>query len=383
MSKFKVLLVPGSVGDGLDLYGEMLRLSNIGSNSDNIAFEVVQPNRSTEIDLVQLTRGDGKRFDCLHFLGHSDGQSFTLASGDVLTEDKILALCRDAGAKVLFMNACSSAALCQYAANTTVAVALAWAKEVVDSDAIVAAMRFYGALADYGDPWGSGLRRAYEAVGEKRSFLWFTDGEYVSQMIAPIIARLDRFDAERKEAFNLFSGRLDSIVQSLSDMGTQVMGSLSKVTQSYSKIRALLYAIAVLVVVTILFLAYSFATSAQTIPPNPTSLPGCDQSGGQPKKCQTPTVDIKTGTATEPTKPVETPTFVSTAIETQTPTETTIAPPGPTETATEAITDTPTPKPTLTKERSTNTPTSTYTPLPTVELPTVTPTPTETLDPCK
>ncbi len=373
MSKFKVLLVPGSVSDGLDLYGEMLRLSNIGSNSDNIAFEVVQLNRSTEIDLVQLTRGDGKRFDCLHFLGHSDGQSFTLASGDVLTEDKILALCRDAGAKVLFMNACSSAALCQYAANTTVAVALAWAKEGVDSDAIVAAKRFYGALSDLGDPWGSGLRRAYEAVGEKRYFLWLTDGEYVAQVIAPIIARLDRFDAERKEAFTLFSGRLDSIVQSLSDMGTQVMGSLSKVTQSYSKIRALLYAIAVLVVVTILFLAYSCATSAQTIP-------GCGPSGGSPDKCATP--DIKTGTATEPTKPVETPTFVSTAIETQTPTETTIASPGPTETATEAITDTPTPKPTLTKERSTSTPTSTYTPMPTVELPTVTPTPTEDLDPC-
>jgi hypothetical protein len=123
MTKFRVLVIPGRIDQGLDVLAEMLRLSNLGNNSINLSVEVVTPSRATELDLVNMFRVQGQKFDCLHFLGHSDGSTFELASGDVLTEDHILSLCKDAGAKVLFMNSCASAALCQYAVNTTVAVA--------------------------------------------------------------------------------------------------------------------------------------------------------------------------------------------------------------------------------------------------------------------
>lgn len=356
--KFKVLIIPGLIDDGLNLLSEAMRLGNMGANSQHISIEIMPPERSSEIDIVQLTRGEGRRFDCLHFLGHSDGETFQLASGDVLDEDKIIALCRDAGAKVLFLNACSSAALCQYAANTTVAVALAWAKEVVDGDAILAAMRFYGYLAEHGEPMAGGLRRAYEATGEQRSFLWFTDGQYVRDLIDPIIKRLDRFDVERREAFTSFSDRLDSIVQALAGVGEQMTNGLGKLTNSYSKIRVLLYAIAVLIVVALLALGYAYAASAQTIPD---PLPGCDQSGGQPKKCQTPTPAEETpffgGTI-----PMSTPTDTPTPRPTDTPMPTVELP---------TVTHTPTDEPT---EAPTPTPTDTPTPEPTVALPTVTPT---------
>ena len=379
--KFRVLVVPGGLDQGLNIAEEMLRLANLGNNSDHLYVETITPQRSKEIDIVDLLRGS--KFDCLHLLGHSDGETFTLASGDVLSEDKILALCRDAGAKCLFINSCSSAAICQYAANTTVAIALAWVGTVLDNDAIVAAIRFYGAIDGYGEPWGSGLRRAYESVGEKRRLLWLTDGEYVSNMIAPIISRLDRFDQERKDAFSLFGGKLESIIEKINNVSSSVSSGLSKVTESYSRIRVLLYAVAALVVTTIIFLAYTFIAQAQTIPPTP--LPGCGASGGQPAKCNTPTIiptDPPTSASTDPPRSTDTP---------EPPTSAPTDPPTiiPTEPPTSAPTNTPEP-PTNTPEPPTNTPrpTHTKTPRPTIiiELPTITPeppTPTKELPPCQ
>ena len=365
--KFRVLIIPGELDQGLSIAEEMLRLANLGSDSDRLYIETITPQRSKEIDIVDLLRGS--KFDCLHLLGHSDGETFTLASGDVLSEDKILALCRDAEAKCLFINSCLSAAICQYAANTTVAIALAWVGNVLDSDAIVAATRFYSAIDGYGEPWGSGLRRAYESVGEKRRLLWLTDGEYVSNMIAPIISRLDRFDQERKDAFSLFGGKLESIIEKINNVSSSVSSGLSKVTESYSRIRVLLYAVAALVVTTIIFLAYTFIAQAQTIPPTP--LPGCGASGGQPAKCNTPTIiptDPPTSAPTDPPRSTDTP-----EPPTSAPTDTPTKPP------TSAPTDTP--RPTHTK-----TPRPTETPTIIIELPTITPeppTPTKELPPCQ
>jgi len=365
--KFRVLIIPGELDQGLNITEEMLKLANLGSDSDRLYIETITPQRSKEIDIVDLLRKE--KFDCLHLLGHGDGETFTLASGDVLSEDKILALCRDAGAKCLFINSCSSAAICQYAANTTVAIALAWVGTVLDNDAIVAAIRFYGAIDGYGEPWGSGLRRAYESVGEKRRLLWLTDGEYVSNMIAPIISRLDRFDQERKDAFSLFGGKLESIIEKINNVSSSVSSGLSKVTESYSRIRVLLYAVAALVVTTIIFLAYTFIAQAQTIPP------GCGASGGQPAKCNTPTIiptDPPTNTPEPPTIiPTEPPTNIPTEPPTNTPEPPTNTPEPPTNT----------PRPTHTK-----TPRPTETPTIIIELPTITPeppTPTEELPPCQ
>lgn len=362
--KFRVLIVPGKIDGSLNIAEEMLRLANLGNNSDKLYVETITPQRSKEIDIVSLLQRS--KFDCIHLLGHSDGDTFELASGDILTDDHILALCKDAEAKVLFLNACSSAALCQYAVNTTIAVALAWVGPVVDDDAIVAALRFYNAIAGFGEPWGSGLRRAYEAVGEKRRLLWLTDGEYVSNMIAPIIARLDRFDQERKDAFGMFGGKLDSILDRIANMSQSVSSSLAKVTESYSKLRVLLYAIAIMVVVALLVLAYTFMAQAQTIPPLTVLPPGCSASGDQPSKCNT-------DTPIPPTAPPITDTPAPLPTDTPVP---------PTDTLTPLPTDTPVPRPTRTKEEPTSTPEPTDTPLPTVELPTLTPTETE-LPPCQ
>ena len=383
--KFRVLVIPGGLDQGLNIAEEMLRLANLGNNSDHLYVETITPQRSKEIDIVDLLRGS--KFDCLHFLGHSDGETFVLASGDVLSEDKILALCRDAGAKCLFFNSCSSAAICQYAVNTTVAIALAWVGPVLDNDAIVGAIRFYSAISGYGEPWGSGLRRAYESVGEKRRLLWLTDGEYVSNMIAPIISRLDRFDQERKDAFSLFGGKLESIIEKINSVSSSVSSGLAKVTESYSRIRIVLYAVAAALVATIIFLGYTFIAQAQTIPPTP--LPGCGASGGQPKKCNTPTMiptDPPTSAPTDPPRSTDTP---------EPPTSAPTDPPRSTDTPeppTSAPTDPPRPTDTPEPPTSTPRPTHTKTPRPTetptiiIELPTITPeppTPTKELPPCQ
>lgn len=380
MTKFRVLVIPGRIDQGLDVLAEMLRLSNLGNNSANLSVEVVTPSRATELDLVNLLRVQGQKFDCLHLLGHSDGSTFELASGDVLTEDHILSLCKDAGAKVLFMNSCASAALCQYAVNTTVAVALAWVGGVVDNDAIVAAIRFYSAISDLGDPWGSGLRRAYEAAGEKRRLLWLTDGEYVSQIVAPLVARLDAFDKERTEAFKRFGEKLDALADQSTATSTGLMAALATIkdqvqsrfvefSSSHKRLRVTLYAVLAIIVVIAALVAYSIMR-AQTVPPTPTLLPGCGASGGQPKKCDTDT-------------PIPTDTLASQATDTPQPTDTKEEPtptdtPQPTNTK-EEPTPTNTPRPTNTKEEPTPQPTDT--PLPTVELPTLTPTETE-IPPC-
>lgn len=444
---FRVLVIPGNKdarGSGLDFASEISIISNIsGLAPENLSVEIVLESEATELSLTNRFVVRGQQFDALHFLGHASSEGFPLPNGDFLNAPKLHQLANSAGAKLVFLNACSTGRLGQYLVNRKVSVCLAYAIDVLDSDAILTATRFYAALSRSNQPYTGGLREAYvTAAPEDGSLLWLTNGQYVNDIIAPLLARMESFDKERTEAFQRFEN-------SLNNLGTDSQKTLGLIERIEAKfittvetfkvshtslgrsVRQLMIAVIIAIIIgLVLFFVSSVygqtvpqptnqvtETPQQGRPPTDTPSSPCDNNQGQGKQpCPTPnsgTPDNATPTPVDtpepsipppdtPVPPTDTPTEVPpTDAPTEVPPTDTEVPPTDTQVP---PTDTPTQEPTATEVPptisptgvSTNTPaptntkrpkrTSTPTPFPTATpvppVPPIKSTPSPTLVPC-
>ncbi len=152
-----------------------------------------------EVDDRRLYRvAQDQRFDIVHFMLHGSIDDLTV-SGGRLTRNAVLQLVTLTGAKIVFLNACSSAGLGQMLVNAGVAVAIASVAEVGDSAAWQTAVTFYAELARCGD-----VSRAYKAacVGGDVLYVFLSDGGYAALMARPVLEELRglRGDMERSQA---------------------------------------------------------------------------------------------------------------------------------------------------------------------------------------
>lgn len=431
---FRVLVIPGNKdarGSGLDFASEISIISNIsGLAPENLSVEIVLESEATELSLTNRFVVRGQQFDALHFLGHASSEGFPLPNGDFLNAPKLHQLANSAGAKLVFLNACSTGRLGQYLVNRKVSVCLAYAIDVLDSDAILTATRFYAALSRSHQPYTGGLREAYVASApEDGSLLWLTNGQYVSDIIAPLLARMDSFDKERTEAFQRFE-------KSLNNLGTDSQKTLGLIERIEAKfittvetfklshsslgrsVRQLMIAVIIAIIIG-LVLFFVSSVYGQTVPqptsqvtetpqgrpPTDTPSSPCDNNQGQGKQpCPTTISGTPDNATPTPVDTPEPPTDTPTEVPTDTPVPPTDTPVPPTEVPTDTPTQEPTatvvlptptpeisptgvstntPAPTNTKRpRRTSTPTPFPTATPVPPVPPIKSTPTPTLVPC-
>lgn len=351
MAPFRVLVIPGQ-SVALDLLSELVALASISTQNDQLLIEILPPAEASELRLARKLTGETDHYDGLHFLGHADSDAFTLANGDRLTGTRLLQLCTDARAKFVFLNACTTAKLAQYLVNRKLAAAVAYATEVLDRDAILAAVRFYNALARAHDPFRDGLRTAYQAAApDDGTLLWLTNGQYIQEIIAPIIARLDALTTSTTTSFTSYGTKLDSLRQEIKQHLQHFIHHQQRLTTAI-KVTAL---ILVLSALAISRAAGVFSRSPlQTIPPPsptpaattapaaPPPLLGCEAPDGDQENCTPPSAPTPAppSVATE-TAPIEvtltTPVEVTAPPATSTPlliASATAAAPPPTATTT-------------------------------------------------
>ena len=134
----------------------------------------------------------------------------TVSSGR-LTRNAVLQVVKLTGAKIVFLNACSSAALGQMLVNAGVAVAMASVAEVEDGAAWQTAVTFYAELARCGD-----ISRAYKAacMGGDVLYVFLADGGYAALMARPVLDELRalRVDIGESQAAQGLRGDLRRLV---------------------------------------------------------------------------------------------------------------------------------------------------------------------------
>lgn len=342
------------------------------------------------VDQERVTRATtGQRFDVIHVASHSGDDGVQLSDG-WLSKEQFGQMARHVRCAVVFFNSCNSARLGQYMIDMGIMTVIDWTIPVVDGDAIRTAAYFYDELAVEGD-----LRRAYDKVNPRDGSLSFLAGQgYIEDLIRPVVQQMSELGKQT-----------NALGESIVNLGGMVA------TQGRALRWVAAAVIAAIVLALVLVVVGIVRAQDGTIPPvgpvdaptptegsgpggtpSPTDtlLPGCGPSGGQPKKCQTPT-DTPVWEPLPPTDTLEPPTatFVPTEPPTVEPSPSaapTGYPPQPTEipteapgvtftplpvvdspTATETATalDTATPRPTLTRDSDpdpTDTPASTWTP---------------------
>lgn len=417
---YRVLVIPGARdgADGvLDLSAEIARLTELSESSASLHIDVIPESERTELDIVQRLHIGVNSYDAVHLLGHEGGDGFLLSQYESLSALRVSKICVDAGARMLFVNSCASGQMGQYAVNNGVAVAICYSIPVSDSDAIINVLRFYSTLGHSGDPFKDGLKEAYNAADPgDGSLMWLTNGEYVEQIISPIMARLDEMSVTHETSLSSFGQVVDATKNIVRDVDTRLSGQIVKLTANTKHTRyALISLIAIVLISTFAlgWLVSSFGTSSAAalvatatveepvpptwVPPTPTwtRMPPKNTHGATPQKpTRKPTRTVQPPTTTRigetipPVTATPRPTVTATLTESPAPTRTTTKTAQfPTRTPMPTDTDRPT---RTAKPRATQTPTllptrtqvatATQTPWPTVFVPPIpTATATETL----
>jgi hypothetical protein len=116
-------------------------------------------------------------FDMLHFAGHGDANGVALTDGLVLTALAVAQVARQSEARLVFLNACSSAPIGQRLVNAGLPVCVAALHEIPDATARQAAQTFYTILAKTSD-----AHTAYVAACSD-DYAYLSNGGYVEQAV--------------------------------------------------------------------------------------------------------------------------------------------------------------------------------------------------------
>jgi hypothetical protein len=136
------------------------------------------------------------RYDVIHFACHGDPACLVLSGGIRLNANGVLQVARQAGAKIVFINACDSARIGQKLVNAGIPVAIATLDEVEDSIAKQTAAAFYTMLAQSND-----VHAAYlAACGGDTMYSFHADGGYEAIVTGPLMARLATIDTAIRDS---------------------------------------------------------------------------------------------------------------------------------------------------------------------------------------
>lgn len=345
-----------------------------------------------EVDHERITRATARsRFDILHFASHGGNDGILLSGNRTLTKEHLAQIANQTGAELVYLNACNSALLGQFLADRGVPLVIANTKETLDDDAIRTAAYFYASAADYDGDY----RKANERVSPKDgSLAIFAGSGYIDRLIQPLMNAISemakKLDALRKQmmagqrtTMQILAGSVGALLL-ISAAAIYIIASVSN-ARAEAEIDRFVDAMRQVAPTEVheILQAEVFMPLGLTEEPEPTQ-PGCGPSGGQPKKCDTPTpvptpatedltptpetTRTKGGTIPVPTDepeltpvptlPPETATFTPEATATVAPSETATRLLEPTATVTEEDRPTSTPVP------PTWTPTRARTPVP-------------------
>jgi hypothetical protein len=116
-------------------------------------------------------------FDVIHFAGHGNAAGVLLSDGLALAAQGIAQVARQSEARLVFLNACSSAPVGQRLVNAGLPVCVAALREIPDVTARQAAQTFYTILAKTAD-----AHTAYVAACAD-DYAYLSNGGYVEQAV--------------------------------------------------------------------------------------------------------------------------------------------------------------------------------------------------------
>lgn len=138
--------------------------------------------------------------DVIHIASHSDNgyddngrPIIQLSEGTVLTPQDVVSLAHSCGAKLLFINTCTSAVFAAYATRRGVPSSIYTTVNIRDANAWKAPMRFYSTLEVMQRGNAVDYHAAYiESIPDDGSYGWnVSNTEYQVHMIAPVLHRID------------------------------------------------------------------------------------------------------------------------------------------------------------------------------------------------
>lgn len=196
---------------GLDVTPEVDSLQELGFQVRVLQGEVVADRIFTAVRNGQ--------FAIMHFACHARPDGVILSKGTLFDIDSILQVARMAGARLVFLNGCSTAVIGQVLVDEGVPVAIVAMREIRDDLMKQTAQAFYKHLAATGNP--------HEAYSESKPasrgmYLWLADGGYQDLMIEPVLKRLDAFEEvisanNRDHAeFRSITSRLSAVAEDIS-----------------------------------------------------------------------------------------------------------------------------------------------------------------------
>lgn len=133
---------------------------------------------------------NGRQFDVLHFGAHGSDDGIQLSHNSILDMVDLARIARAVGARLVYLNSCSSARLAQYLVDQDVPAVIATTANVSDRVAWSTAILFYQAMQTSDD-----FYTAFDLVKPRDGTLsFFSDGKMLSRHVRPIIQRMDIFE---------------------------------------------------------------------------------------------------------------------------------------------------------------------------------------------
>ncbi len=127
-------------------------------------------------------------WDILHFACEADQSGVRLSNGELFDVDAILQVVRMAGAKLVFLNGCSTFTIGQILVDEHVSMVIAAMQDIKDDLAKQTSQAFYTHLARLRDPHAAYLEARPASRG---MFQWLTNGDYQAMLLEPILCRLN------------------------------------------------------------------------------------------------------------------------------------------------------------------------------------------------
>lgn len=137
----------------------------------------------------------GEHYDVVHIGAHGNEDGVELSNGTMLSMFELQRLARTVEAKLVYLNSCSSARLAQYMVDQGVPAVIATTYKIQDLTAWSVATAFYRWLASDTD-----FYRAYEAAKPSDGTVsFYSNGNFISRQIQPVLAELASSKAERSQ----------------------------------------------------------------------------------------------------------------------------------------------------------------------------------------
>lgn len=250
---FRILVIPGNAdgaGVKLSLNTEIALLANLSNaKGKHLEVEIVLDTETSELDLVRKLVNQTEPYDCLHFLGHSSQGSFVLANGQLLTPAKMHSLFIDGQCKVAFLNACSTATLGQYLVNNGVQLAVCYATDVLDSQAILVAVRFYSALSRMDLPYSGGLRRAFDVSKPDDGTLLWLSADHSLEVIKPVTEQVMLLETRTREFLEVVEPQILRLDNYLLTYGDTIIENLKVFEKFHTDLKSTIMKMYVAVIV--------------------------------------------------------------------------------------------------------------------------------------